>query len=304
MKKFGKNIFYTNGPAGKDLNVLMAKIKILVMKDLKNERSFKITFDIGSVSVKVYAILLETSKPSLVETITLSKGVTVLNLTTLDDSLYVVKDSYSETEMLPNMIFFYEYDKGFTVSKWSDQGVNNINAVQNNASYQPSLDSNSILFETGDYMTLETSKEELAIEEDEGFEFYVDFQIISMPTIWASLYEGARFGSIPRGLNLEVQEDRVYFGFYGDNDEDEAWQLVYFNAHIGTDRHQIMVKFNRQHLKAYFSLDGILVHTETISDHGRIGCEYEAIIGIHLLGSMKLNARIYKMYLEKNVIKT
>jgi len=304
MNKFGKNIFYTNGPSGKDLNILMFQIKILVKKDFNNQRSFRITFGVGTVEVKVYAILLETSKPSLVETITLSKGVTVSNLTTLDDSLYVVKDSYSETEMLPNMVFFYEYDKGFTASEWSDQGVNNINAVQSDVSYQPSLDSNSILFETDDYLTLETSKEELAIEKDEGFELYVDFQIVSMPSS-GFLFSSGRLGSLPRGIGLEVSESKIWFDLFGDNDADGAFQIASFPASLGTNRHQIKVKFNRKQLKTYFFIDGSLVYTQTNSDPGRIGCEYEATIGKHLLNPIgKFNGRIYKMYLEKNVIKT
>ena len=91
MKKFGKNIYYTNGPAGKDLTDLMAQIKILVTKDFKNDRNFRITFGVGTVEVKVYALLTETLKLSLVETITLTKGVTVADLTELDYYTYEIK---------------------------------------------------------------------------------------------------------------------------------------------------------------------------------------------------------------------
>ena len=106
MNKFGKNIFYTNGPSGKDLNILMFQIKILVKKDFNNQRSFRITFGVGTVEVKVYAILVNQCKPSFIETINLSKGVTIPDLKEL---------TYYEIDLLKcylsnRTIFEYELD--------------------------------------------------------------------------------------------------------------------------------------------------------------------------------------------------
>ncbi len=88
MNTFGKKIRYTNSSNSKYRELFYDWIEKLTFKDYKNLRDFVITFGATTVTVAVYGELLAGGL-DVVETITLSAGSAIPELTELDYYTYV-----------------------------------------------------------------------------------------------------------------------------------------------------------------------------------------------------------------------
>lgn len=296
MDRYGKNIIYTNRPDGEEVKELYRLARNYTAQDKLNERTFKITFTNSTVTVNVYAVSKTDYKNTLIESVSLERGVAIPELTTLSSYDYVTHLDYKDTRPIDNMVFWYDGTKGTAVSEWTDQGRNGIDAKQSTAQNQPTVNDDNMQFATDDYMVIDDPAKKLIIDTDEGFNFVMDIELTSGAS-YATVLSTKRDGN-NQGILVNLKTSHIYYEIFGEDDNSVQSQEI--SSSLSTNRHTIRIKFDRSELKVNTYVDGTLIDTNTITDCGKIGNHYESWIGNQYGQTSYLNAKIYKLYFEKN----
>ncbi|MBU0846816.1 hypothetical protein KKH23_06455 [Patescibacteria group bacterium] len=301
MKKYGKILRYISRPGYLSIPEARDLVRRYVAQDIKNERQFSVSYSGGVASVSVYAISLATYKSVLIETASLSEGMTVPALTILNPYYYVVNTSIKDVRPNNNMIFNYYsyYSTPAAVSEWTDMGRNGIDAKQSVGASQPTGTTNYVTFDgVNDYLVIDDPKKLMVIETDENFAFYCDFYLdTSLADNYKTLLATCNNGSGDSGIVIQVKTDSVKVIVKG-ADATETFTVA--ATFVTLTRQTLYITFDRLKTRLVVRVGDVVIATETITQSiGKILNEYQSTIGYYPTAGDYFKGSIYNMFFEK-----